>query len=279
VKINEVNAPLFRSEKDLQDERVKKVFFDKITSQITTGLEQQLKAGTVTAAPQAATATPTAATATPTDPFAAKRARAAAAARANMASNPAPIAKPTAQVTPENKFYQSVNAIFESIINIDEAQPATNAPIHISDYIEQAFVHFMNNPVFKTDPILMQKVKEYAKKVEDTYASDKGKIAIQELVDFGYNTLYDLKNPKNGTRNTSNTANTGNTQNAGTSKFAQAISIIDQLNPKQKKKILSYINNEINPAATAPNNEKVSIGGQEIKPGDPLYDKIKGNLD
>jgi hypothetical protein len=272
VKINEVNAPLFRSEKDLQDERVKKVFFDKITTQLTSGLEQQLRAGTVTAATQT---TP----ATSTDPFAAKRAQAAAAARANMASNPAPVAKPSTQVTSENKFYQSVNAIFESIINIDEAQPATAAPISISDYIEQAFVHFMNNPVFKT-PAVSQFVTPLAKKVEDTYATDKGKAAIQELVDFGYNTLYKLKN-STGTAvpNNRNTSNAGNAQTAVSSKFAQAISIIDQLNPKQKKKILSYINSELNPTAAAPNNEKFSIGGQEIKPGEPLYDKVKGNLD
>lgn len=335
MKINEVNAPLFRSEKDLQDERVKKVFFDKITTKLTSGLEQQIRAGTVTAAAQAASgqaaSNPSSPTA-PTDPFAAKRAQAAAAARANMASNPAPAAKPapptpsTAPVlnvaqqatqtrqqrqaaaaqaaqsqmsqnpvkpkvwrngrdpnqpatTREHKFYQSVNAIFESLINIDEAQPATTGPITISDYIGQAFVHFMNNPVFKT-PAVSQILIPLAKKVEDTYATDKGKAAIQELVDFGYNTLYKLKN-STGTAvpNNRNTSNAGNAQIAVSSKFAQAISIIDQLNPKQKKKILSYINGELNPTAAAPNNEKFSIGGQEIKPGEPLYDKVKGNLD
>jgi F0F1-type ATP synthase delta subunit len=184
--------------------------------------------------------------------------------------------------TREHKFYQSVNAIFESLINIDEAQAATTGPITISDYMEQAFVHFMKNPVFNT-PEAKKLIEPLAKKVEDTYATDKGKAAIQELVDFGYNILYKLKNsattraPNN--RNAANTSNAGNAQNAGSSKFAQAISIIDQLNPKQKKKILSYINSELNPTAAAPNTEKVSIGGQEIKPGDPLYDKIKGNLD
>jgi hypothetical protein len=182
----------------------------------------------------------------------------------------------------EHKFYKSVNAIFENIINIDEAQPATNGPISISDYIEQAFVHYMNNPIFNNDPELTRDLKVLAKKVEDTYATDKGSAAIQELVNFGYDKLKASKrvNAKMPTNNTSrNTANTVNTQNAGTSKFAQAISIIDQLNPNQKKKILSYINSELNPTATPPNNEKVSIGGQEIKPGEPLYDKIKGNLD
>jgi hypothetical protein len=323
VKINEVNAPLFRSEKELQDERVKKVFFDKITSQLTNGLEKQISAGVVTATPAAAPADPFAAkraqaaaaaranmasnpapAAAPADQFAAQRSQSAAAARANMASNPAPVAKPSAPIATapkkpwkasgprspevaakmqrtgfrENKFYQAVNAVFESIINIDEAQPTTTGPISISDYIEQAFVHFMNNDVFKT-PVMSQLIVPLAKKVEDTYATDKGKAAIQELVDFGYTTLYKLKNSK-GTAvpNNRNTANTGNTQNAETSKFGQAISIIDQLSPKQKKKISAYINNELNPTAAAPNNEKVSIGGQEIKPGDPLYDKIKGNL-
>ena len=337
MKLNEVNAPLFRSEKEIQDERVKKVFFDKITTELTSGLEQQIRAGTVTAATQAApgqAASNPSSPAAPTDPFAAKRAQAAAAARANMASNPAPAAKPapptpsTAPVlnvaqqatqtrqqkqaaaaqaaqsqmsqnpvkpkvwrngrdpnqpatTREHKFYQSVNAIFESLINIDEAQAETNGPITISDYMEQAFVHFMKNPVFNT-PEAKKLIEPLAKKVEDTYATDKGKAAIQELVDFGYNILYKLKNsaptraPNN--RNAANTSNAGNAQNAGSSKFAQAISIIDQLNPKQKKKILSYINSELNPTAAAPNTEKVSIGGQEIKPGDPLYDKIKGNL-
>ena len=220
-----------------------------------------------------------------------------------MASNPAPVAKPTttAPIVPKNnwkgsgprppqlaakmqqggfrehKFYQSVNAIFENIINIDEAQPATNGPISISDYIEQAFVHSMKNPVFK-HPEVTRDIKKLANEVEQTYATDKGSAAIQKLVDFGYNILYKLKNPDPTLATNRNSSTARNTQQLGTDKFAQAISIIDQLNPNQKKKILSYINNEINPVAAAPNTEKVSIGGQEIKPGDPLYDKIKGNL-
>jgi hypothetical protein len=284
VKIDEVSAPpVFEpTEKQKVADRAKQIFITNIIDALTNGLDRQIKLGNVTTTPQNTNAPAGVAPAgAPADPFAAKRAQAAAAARANMASNPAPVAKPSTQVTSENKFYQAVNAVFESIINIDEDE--NQGPMSISSYIQELFVRATKSDIFK-QPTLAPKLKEFADKVEQTYATDKGKTAIQELVNWGYGILKELQDSREKTRpnffsNQSSNANTRNTQNAETSKFGQAISIIDQLSPKQKKKILSYINNEINPAATAPNNEKVSIGGQEIKPGDPLYDKIKGNLD
>ena len=277
MKINEVSAPpvFGPTEKQRVAERSKQIFITNITDALTNGLDRQIKLGNVSTTPQNTNAAPAAA---PADPFAAKRAQAAA--RANMASNPAPVAKPSTQVTSENKFYQAVNAVFESIINIDEDE--NQGPMSISSYVQELFVRATKSDIFK-QPTLAPKLKEFADKVEQTYATDKGKTAIQELVNWGYGILKELQDSREKTRpnffsNQSGTTNTRNTQNAETSKFGQAISIIDQLSPKQKKKISAYINNELSPTAAAPNNEKVSIGGQEIKPGDPLYDKIKGNL-
>ena len=257
MKINEVNAPMFQNEKQLQDERIKKVFFDKITGQLTTGLEQQLRTGAVTATPRAA---PAAAPTTPGAPAAAAPRPGQPNTLANAPVSVRHVANPgnpnfKAQSTAENKFYQAVNAIFESIINIDEAQPATNGPISISDYIEQAFVHLMNNPVFAPNtPLFSQQVKPLAIEVEKTYATDKGRAAIQKLVDFGYKTLYDLKNPKGvapggGAATGRNAGAAGTAQAAAPGKYAQAVSIVDQLNPTQKQQILAYINHELNPAA------------------------------
>lgn len=259
MKINEVNAPMFQNQKDLQDERIKKVFFDKITTQLTTGLEQQLRAGAVTATPQAAPAAAPTAPASPAPAPAAPRP-----AQPNTLAN-APVsvrhvADPNnpnfrPKTTAENKFYQAVNAIFESIINIDEAQPATAGPISIGQYIEQAFVHSMNNPVFAAGTPLAPQVKQLAAEVEKTYATDKGRAAIQKLVDFGYKTLYDLKNPKGaaasgGAAAGRNMGAGGTAQAAAPGKYAQAVSIVDQLNPTQKQQILAYINHELNPSAT-----------------------------
>ena len=312
MKINEVSAPpIFEpTEKERVADRSKKIFITTIADALTNGLDRQIKFGNVSTTPQntnAPAGAPAANPAAPADPFAAKRAQAAAAARANMASNPAPVAKPSAPIATapkkpwnasgprspelaakmqrggfrENKFYQSVNSIVEGIINIDEDE--NQGPITISSYIQGLFPSATKSDIFK-QPKLAPKLKEFADKIEQTYATDKGKAAIQELVNWGYEILNGLQanrdNPRtNFFSNPSSNTNNRNTPNAENSKFGQAISIIDQLNPKQKKKILSYINSELNPTAAAPNNEKVSIGGQEIKPGDPLYDKIKGNLD
>ena len=141
-----------------------------------------------------APATPTA----PTDPFAAKRAQAAAAAQANMAGNPAPVAKPKPTANPkkydikglpirnmeEGKEFNRLNRIFESILNINEAQ------MSISDYLGQ----LLPSPeAFDSKNVMNTRYGPMFKKlladVEATYSQDKGMAALKKLAQDGFEIL------------------------------------------------------------------------------------------
>ena len=136
--------------------------------------------------------------ATPTDPFAAKRAQAAAAAQANMAGNPAPVAKPKPTANPkkydikglpirnmeEGKEFNRLNRIFESILNINEAQ------MSISDYLGQ----LLPSPeAFDSKNVMNTRYGPMFKKlladVEATYSQDKGMAALKKLAQDGFEIL------------------------------------------------------------------------------------------
>ena len=171
----------------------------------------QVTTPAATAAPaQSATPAATAAPATNVSQQAAqtrqqKQAAAAQAAQAQMAQNPAkpkvwrsgrnPNAPAHAR---ESTQFERLNALFESIINVDEATPApaqTAAPMSVSDIVTTNFMKLMNAPqIFgpsnaETLPIIQQ----YAKEIADSYSVDGGKKAIEELGNWAWDTMSEYK--------------------------------------------------------------------------------------
>ena len=148
-----------------------------------------------------------------------KQAAAAQAAQAGM--TPKPVTKPAVwrsgrnpgapATTRENKAFEKLNNIFESILNVDEAsqwpggtntwasqqsQPS-NVP-SISDAVSQYFIQLMKSPIFKT-PELEEKIKEFAKEVEQTYPTDKGRAALQEMGEWAWQVFQQSKQPNRST--------------------------------------------------------------------------------
>jgi hypothetical protein len=99
-------------------------------------------------------------------------------------------------VANENRRFERLNALFESIINVDETTPAqATAPLSMSDVITTNFVKLMNAPhVFgpnNTDTL--PTIQKFAKEIADTYPVDGGKKAIDELGNWAWDTLSELK--------------------------------------------------------------------------------------
>ena len=104
-------------------------------------------------------------------------------------------------------IYYKLNAIFESIINVDEAtmaqaiapggkvagkpnsqqsaQPQASQKQSISDYIQNLFKEFMQG-VPMSNPTTVSQLKALADQVQATYAKDKGKAALTKLADLGW---------------------------------------------------------------------------------------------
>lgn len=111
----------------------------------------------------------------------------------------------------ENVHFDRLNALFESIINIDEETPAqTRSPLSIADLITTNFISLMNAPYAfspnntETLPI----IQKFAKEIENTYAVDGGKKAMEELGEWAWDTLTEIKQQSNVSKRgaTTNTA-------------------------------------------------------------------------
>ena len=146
--------------------------------------------------------------------------------------------------TAESVRFEKLNSLFENIINIDEAAQ----PISISEYIVGLFVHTMNSPIFNKNPELFAKLQELASKVETTYNVDRGKAAINELVEFGYNSLRELR--KSGPRQKTTPTTPAPTAPAPTSNVG------------------------INPDGSVTVSGGKGKAPSKILPGDPLYPKF-----
>lgn len=206
------NIPVYRKTVDQEtEERAKLNFMNELTAKMANDLDIQIKAGNVTL-PIASTTKP-------------------AVWRSNRT---------------ESVTFAKLNSLFENIININEA----DQPISITEYIVGLFVNTMKSPIFKNDPELSAKLQELAHKVETTYNLDKGKAAINELVDFGYNSLRALRKPnvrQQSASSTSTPANIPAAPTAPTSNFG------------------------INPDGSITISGAKGQAPSKILPGDPLY--------
>jgi len=103
----------------------------------------------------------------------------------------------------ENAQFARLNSLFESILNVDEAETAQAAPpLSIDELIISNFMHLMKAPYAfspnntETLPV----IQKFAKEIENTYPVDGGKAAIEQLGDWAWDTLSKYKKERNTTR-------------------------------------------------------------------------------
>jgi len=89
-------------------------------------------------------------------------------------------------VMKEHEFFK-LNSIFESIINIDEAEVATAQTI--SQYIKNMVTKYMRG-VNISSPEVQRQINTLANEVQSTYQRDKGKAALTKLANLGYAISY-----------------------------------------------------------------------------------------
>jgi len=105
----------------------------------------------------------------------------------------------------ENTQFARLNALFESIINVDEATPApaqVTAPMSMSDVVTTNFVKLMNAPnIFgPNNPDTLPTIQKFAKEIADTYQVDGGKKAIDELGNWAWDTMKEIKRKQQAAR-------------------------------------------------------------------------------
>ena len=108
-------------------------------------------------------------------------------------------------VANENRIFDRLNVLFESILNIDEAAAApaqVTAPLSMSDVVTTNFMKLMNAPhVFSpSNTDTLPTIQKFAKEIEDTYPVDGGKKAIEELGNWAWNTMSELKRKRVASR-------------------------------------------------------------------------------
>ncbi len=110
---------------------------------------------------------------------------------------------PTAPaVARENTTFDILNKIFESILYVDEdtsqpGQPPSNGTI--SDLVSYYFVKLMNSNIFSNDES-KNKISQFAKEVEQSYPTDKGRAALQQMGEWAWETFENNKQQRNVSR-------------------------------------------------------------------------------
>ena len=135
-----------------------------------------------------------------------KQASAAQAAQAGMTTKP--VVKPAVwrsgrnpnapATTRENKAFEKLNKIFEGILNVSEASAPNASTPSTSELIIANFINLMNAPyAFSLDNTeTLPIIQKFAKEIEDTYTSDGGKKAIEELGEWAWDTMTKLEHQR-----------------------------------------------------------------------------------
>ena len=103
----------------------------------------------------------------------------------------------TGMPTRENIQFARLNALFESILHVDEAAPATEttATLSPSDLVTTSFIKHMNAPhIFgPSNAETLGKVKEFANEIATTYPVDGGKAAMEKMGEWAWDTMTEFK--------------------------------------------------------------------------------------
>jgi hypothetical protein len=196
--------------------------------------------------------------------------------------------------------YEQLNAIFESMLMEAES---------ISSYLKRWLDQYLTG-LDLTDPNIAKQLDGMIDSVQNTYGQDKGKKALNALANTAYALSYSNRlgmgakkatpEPATSTPATATTpatapaAATASTTQQAVPTPAQPTSIdlekikayIDALDTKEKQAVFNYLREKLKGSQTekptfdpsAAPKEPISIGGQKIKPEDPLYSKIAGKI-
>ena len=109
---------------------------------------------------------------------------------------------PNAPATRENTTFDKLNKIFESMLYVDEDTSQPGVPLSngtISDLVSYYFVKLMNSPIFSNDES-KNKISQFAKEVEQSYPTDKGRAALQQMGEWAWETFENNKQQRNASR-------------------------------------------------------------------------------
>ena len=109
---------------------------------------------------------------------------------------------PNAPATRENTTFDKLNKIFESMLYVDEDTSQSGVPLSngtISDLVSYYFVKLMNSPIFSNDES-KNKISQFAKEVEQSYPTDKGRAALQQMGEWAWETFENNKQQRNVSR-------------------------------------------------------------------------------
>ena len=109
---------------------------------------------------------------------------------------------PNAPATRENTTFDKLNKIFESMLYVDEDTSQPGVPLSngtISDLVSYYFVKLMNSPIFSNDES-KNKISQFAKEVEQSYPTDKGRAALQQMGEWAWETFENNKQQRNTSR-------------------------------------------------------------------------------
>ena len=109
---------------------------------------------------------------------------------------------PNAPATRENTTFDKLNKIFESMLYVDEDTSQSGVPLSngtISDLVSYYFVKLMNSPIFSNDES-KNKISQFAKEVEQSYPTDKGRAALQQMGEWAWETFENNKQQRNTSR-------------------------------------------------------------------------------
>jgi hypothetical protein len=187
----------------------------------------------------------------------------------------------------ENEFFK-LNTVFESIVNIDEAEVASAQTI--SQYVKNMVTKYLKG-VNISSPEVQRQINTLANQVQSTYKQDKGKAALTKLANLGYSISY----ADNGTAPNNTAVNQPasamdaikagisqglgkeGTKTAKNDTFTQTKDLIGKLDNAGKQKVLSAIEQEVGTEPSAMDNmarqlaargqSQTSTGGATIATG------------
>jgi hypothetical protein len=188
--------------------------------------------------------------------------------------------------------YDQLNAIFESMLTEAES---------ISSYLKRWLDQYLTG-LDLSDPKVAQQLDGMIDTVQNTYGQDKGKKALNSLANTAYALSYSnrlgmgAKKPEPAQAPATSTVAPASAQVQEPKQEPVDYNVerikkfIDALDATDKQTIFNYLKQSVAIDAAKPTTQKpefdptaapkepISIGGQKIKPEDPLYQKIAGKI-
>ena len=182
---------------------------------------------------------------------------------------------PTAPaVARENTTFDILNKIFESILYVDEdtsqsGQPPSNGTI--SDLVSYYFVKLMNSNIFSNDES-KNKISQFAKEVEQSYPTDKGRAALQQMGEWAWETFENSKQRK------TNPAVGQQTNPAADQQSTVGVRQINKIIPTLRKRDLLSVKKTVDNTLAGKSSIKPSVAASTTNTGSSAFGQMVGQL-